>query len=64
MFLDGVIQRAEGAHAGSVEHVRVDHSGGHVGVPQKFLHRADIMVRLQQVRSEAMAERMAAHLFV
>ena len=39
--------------------MRVDHSRTDVLVPQEFLHRPNIVTILQQVRREAMSERMA-----
>jgi hypothetical protein len=54
------IQRTEHAPPTSVEHVRVHLRGGHVLVPEQFLHRADVVAGLEQVRGERMPQRVAA----
>jgi hypothetical protein len=41
------------------QNVGVDHGGADVRMPEQFLHRADVASRLKQVRSEAVAERVA-----
>jgi methionyl-tRNA synthetase len=33
----------------------VDHGGAHIGMAQQFLHGADVVARLQQMRGERMA---------
>ena len=43
-----------------VEDVRVDHRRLHVRVAQQFLHGADVVAVFEQVRREAVAERVAA----
>lgn len=50
------IQLAAYANPGPTHHVRIDHGGADVGMPQQFLHRADVVPCLQQVR-----ERMTPH---
>jgi len=46
------------AHAATAElqHMRVDHRGGHVFVPEQLLHRTDVVARLQQVRREGVPQ--------
>ena len=44
----------------ALQHVRVDHGRSDVLVPQEFLHRANIVTILQQVRGKTVSERMAA----
>jgi hypothetical protein len=41
--------------------MRVDHGCTDVFVPQKFLHRADIIAIRQQVGGEAVPQRMSAN---
>ena len=54
-----LIERTAHTHSSTVEHMRVQHRGGHVAMPQQFLHGADIISRLQQMRRERMAEGVA-----
>lgn len=54
------IQRAAHAKAGSVEDMSVNHCRAHVLVAEKLLHRADVVAVLQQVRCEAVAQRVTA----
>ena len=39
----------------------VDHGGGHIRVAQQFLHRANVRTGFQQVRGEAMTQRVRMH---
>ena len=41
-----------------IKDVGVDHGGAHVGVAEQFLHGANIVVALQQMRRERMAQRV------
>jgi hypothetical protein len=34
----------------------VDHRRRHIGMPQQFLHRADVVAGLQQMRRERVAD--------
>jgi hypothetical protein len=43
----------------ALQHVRIDHRRLDVLVPQEFLHGPNIVPVLQQVRSKAVAQRMA-----
>ena len=43
--------------------MRVDHRGPHVTVTEQRLDRTDVVVRLQEVGREGMAERMCRHPF-
>ena len=40
--------------------MRVDLRGGDVGVAEQFLHGADVVAVLEQVRGEGMAQRVAS----
>ena len=48
-----IIQGAGHALATLLEHMRVNHRGGHIGMAQKFLDGADVRAPLQEVRREA-----------
>lgn len=50
-------------HAGTVEHVGVDHGGADVAVTEKFLNRPDIVTGFQQMRRERVPERVAGNPF-
>ena len=39
-----------------VEHVGVNHGGGHVSVAEQFLHGTNVVARLQLMRSKAVAQ--------
>src|SRR6266550_5326304 len=43
-----------------VEHVSVDHRRAHVFVPEKFLHCANVVAVLQQMRGKTVTKRMTA----
>jgi len=49
------IERASHGAATELENVRVDHGGAHVAVAEQFLHGADVVAGLQQMRGERMA---------
>ena len=49
------IQRTGHPVATLVQHVRVDHRRAHIAVAQQFLHRANVVASLQQMRGEGMA---------
>jgi hypothetical protein len=46
------VQRADHAAPALVQHMRINHRGGHVRMAEQFLHRADVIARLQQVCGE------------
>ena len=48
-----IIQRAGHALAALLEHMRVNHRGGHIGVAQEFLDGSDVRAPLQEMRREA-----------
>ena len=54
------IQRAGYADARTVEHMRIDHGGRHIRMPQKLLYCANVMIGFQQVCGKAVPEGMAA----
>jgi len=49
------IERTSHGAATELEDVRVDHGGAHVAVAEQFLHGADVVAGLQQMRGERMA---------
>jgi hypothetical protein len=46
--------------ATALQHMRIDHGGADVLVPQEFLHGTDVIAIFQQVRGKTVSERMAA----
>ena len=52
------VQRAGGAARAAVDDVGVDHRCRHVGMPQQFLHGADVRSGLEQVGGKAVSERV------
>ena len=58
-----IIQRAGYTLAALLDHMRVNHRGGHVGMPQQFLDGADVRAPLQEVRRKAVPERVRADHF-
>src|SRR5215510_15380576 len=53
--------RGFGPLPGPVQDVSVEHGGADVGVAEKLLHGADVVVVLEKMGGEGVAERMAAH---
>ena len=53
------IQGAADGQAAAIEDVGVNHRRFHVLVAKEFLHRADIVAILQQMRSKGVAEGVA-----
>src|SRR5512134_3304865 len=53
------VLRAAHRKSRPVQHVRVNHRRRDVAVPEQFLHRADVGSRFEQVRGEAVAQRVA-----
>jgi drug/metabolite transporter (DMT)-like permease len=45
------------------QHVRVDHRGAHVRVPEQLLHRADVVAGFQQMGRERVAQRVRRRRF-
>jgi len=56
------IRRALCRDSWPVQNMRVDHGGGDIRMSQEFLHRAYIVMGLQQMRGKGMPEGMAADL--
>lgn len=52
------IQGAADSPAAHPEHVRVDHGRGDIGMAEQLLHCADVTPALQQVRREAVPQRV------
>ena len=48
------IHRASDSSPATVQNMGVYHRGAHVGVPEQFLNRADVVAIFQQMRGEAM----------
>ena len=59
-----MIQGTENADTGLIEHMRVDHSGRHIGMAQQGLHGTDIIIGLQQMGGKAVPQGMTPHPFV
>ena len=55
-----IIQRAGDTLPALLNHMRVNHRGGQIGMSQQFLDRADVRAPLQQVRCEAVPEGVRA----
>lgn len=53
-----LIQRAFYPSAAPVQHMGVDHRGGHIGVAEQFLHGADVVAAFEQVGGEGVAQRV------
>ena len=58
------VQRAHRPPGGDLQHVRVDHRRAHLAVAEQFLHRADVGARLQQVRGEAVTQRVRRYVLL
>jgi hypothetical protein len=41
-----------------IQHVRVDHRGAHVTMPQQFLHGPDVVAVFEQVRGKRVPQRI------
>ena len=52
------VERAQHSATALVEHMRVDHRRLHVGMTEQFLHRADVVARLQEVCCKRVAQHM------
>ena len=52
------------AQSAAIENVRVNLSCANVGMPEKFLHRADIVAALEKLRSETVPECVVVPCFV
>lgn len=55
------VERADDTLPSAVQDVDVDLGSGHIGMPQQFLHRANVVTGLDQMRGERMPQRMRAH---
>ena len=54
------VSRALHTLAASIEHMSINHSGRHILVAQKLLHRTDIIAGFEQMRRKTVTKRMAA----
>jgi hypothetical protein len=59
--MGSTIQRATHPPPAFVEDMGVDHGGFHILMPQQFLHSADVVAILEQVRGKAMPKGVAAY---
>src|SRR5450631_3707395 len=50
------IQRTHHAPAALVQHMRVDHRRGNIGMAEQLLHGADVVTTLQQMRGKSRAQ--------
>src|SRR5450759_765622 len=55
-----IIQGAGHALAALLEHMRVDHRGGDIGMAQEFLDGSDVCAPLQEVRRKTVPEGVRA----
>ena len=53
-----LIEGAANTAPAPVHDMGVDHRRGHIAVAEQFLHRADVVARLQQVRGKGVAQNM------
>ena len=53
------VQGTANSHARPIHDVGIDHGRGHIAVSQQFLHRADIVVRFEQVSRKAVPQGVA-----
>jgi hypothetical protein len=51
-----VIERTHDTSTPTIQNMGIDHRGFDIGMTQKFLHRADVVAILEQMRCEGMAE--------
>ena len=49
------VHRASDSPPATVQNMGVYHRGAHVGVPEQFLNRTDVVAIFQKMRGEAMA---------
>src|SRR5262245_36221587 len=54
------VRRAQDAATAAVEHVRVDHRRRDIAMPEQLLDGADVVPSLEQMRREAVAQRVRA----
>jgi hypothetical protein len=52
--LDQLVKGTQHPLASSIQNMGVNHRGAHVLMPEQFLHRADVITRLQQMGGEGM----------
>src|SRR5204863_305452 len=55
------VRRTTDAQPPAVQEVRVDHRRADIRVPEELLHRSNVGARLEQMRRERMAERVAGY---
>ena len=58
------VQRAADSACAVAQHVGVDHRRRDVAMAEQFLHRADVVSPLEQVRREGMAKAVTGHALV
>jgi len=56
------VSRALDRQSGPVQNMGVDHGGGDIRMPQKLLHRADVVACFEQVGGKGVAQGMATYL--
>jgi len=52
------IERASHAEPASVEHIRINHRGAHIAMPEPFPNRANVVPRLEQMGGKRMPQRL------
>jgi hypothetical protein len=53
-----LVQRTAYPSPSAIEHMRVDHRGRDIAVPQQLLHRPDVIASLQQMGGEGVPQNM------
>lgn len=59
-----MIQGTPHALPAAIKHMGVNHRGRHIRMTEQFLHGADIVAKLQQMRRKGMPQAVAVDLFV
>src|SRR5688572_254281 len=50
------VKRADYTAAAFIKYMRVNHLGFHIGMTEQFLHRADVVAAVEQMRCKAVAQ--------
>ena len=56
VLFQAVERASDPESAGSLEHVRVDHRGRHVAMPEKLLHRPNVVAVFQKMSGEGVTQ--------
>jgi hypothetical protein len=58
------IERAPDALAAALQHMRINHGGAHIFMPQEFLHSADVVAIFQEMRRKRVPTRIVTRLIL